>query len=120
MKNALLAAGLAFAMAAAGKSSALAETTADAAQMEPAKLSETVLVRIKGMSCLKCIFFGFKGRLKKLPGVEAVRLDYKAGTALITLKRGALISPAEIRKAVKDAGFEAIEIEAAIRSPKPR
>lgn len=99
-----------FGHTATGQSPVLVSTTAYATQAEPAKLSESVLVRIKGMSCPMCTF-GFKRRLKKLPGAEAVRLDHKAGTALITLKRGNKISPEDIRKAVKDAGFEAIEIE---------
>lgn len=119
MKIALLAVSLAFGTAAAEYSPAFAATTADAAQAETAKLSGTVLVRIKGMSCPMCTF-GFKGRLKKLPGVETVRLDYKAGTALITLKRGAQIDPEDIGKAVKAAGFEAIEIGPAVRSPQSR
>lgn len=116
MKNAYLAICLAFVTAAAGKSPALAATTADAT---PAKLSGAVIVRIKGMSCPMCAF-GFKRRLKKLPGVEAVRLDYKVSTALITLKHDAQIGPDEIRKAVKDAGFEVIEIGPLIRSTQPR
>ncbi len=119
MKNASLAVFFAFTAAVAGESLALAASIADSAQAEPAKLSEAVLVRIKGMSCPLCTF-GFKGRLKKLPGVSAVRLDYKAGTALLTLKRGAQISPDEIRKAVKDAGFEALEIGPVIRSTQSR
>jgi copper chaperone CopZ len=115
----LCATGLAFAARATGESPAFAAGTAETTQAEPAKLSEAVLVRIKGMSCPLCTF-GFKGRLKKLPGVSAVRLDYKAGTALITLKRGAQISPDEIRKAVKDAGFEALEIGPVIRPTQSR
>ncbi|MBI5246250.1 MAG: heavy-metal-associated domain-containing protein [Elusimicrobia bacterium] len=90
-----------------------------AAQAESAKLSGAVIVRIKGMSCPMCTF-GFKKRLKKLPGAETVRLDYKAGTALITLLRDAQISPDDIRKAVKDAGFEAVEIGSVIRSTQSR
>jgi len=87
-----------------------------AAQAELTKISGAVIVRMKGMSCPMCTF-DFNRRLKKLPGAEAVRLDYKAGTVLITLKRGAHIGPDEVRKVVKDAGFEAIEIGPAIPSP---
>lgn len=119
MKIALLAVGLAFGTAAAAYSPAFAATTTDAAQAETAKLSGAVLVRIKGMSCPMCTF-GFKGRLKKLPGVETVRLDYKAGTALITLKSGVQIDPDDIGKAVKAAGFEPIEIGSVARSTQPR
>ncbi|MBI2384658.1 MAG: heavy-metal-associated domain-containing protein [Elusimicrobia bacterium] len=114
MKSALLAVGLAFATTAAVGSSVLAANVAsDAARAEPAELSGAVLVRVKGMDCPMCAF-GFKRRLKKLPGAEAVRLDYKAGTARITFKSGARINPDDIRKSVKDAGFEAIEIGPAI------
>lgn len=117
MNNATLAVFFAFTAAVAGEFRVPVTSIADSAQAEPAKLSGAVIVRIKGMSCPLCTF-GFKRRLKKLPGAEAVRLDYKAGTALITFKRGAQISPDDIRNAVKDAGFEAIEIEPSIPRPQ--
>lgn len=82
--------------------SALADET-------PPPASQVIVVRVDGASCPFCAF-GLEKRLGRLDGVLDVRMELKAGKAMVTLKKGATVSEDALRQAVKEAGFTAKEI----------
>lgn len=70
----------------------------------PAGSARTVFVGIDGMVCNFCAT-NIDKTLAKLPGVSAVSVNLDAGAVI--LRAGEFTpSDADIRKAVKDAGFE--------------
>ena len=71
----------------------------------PALAADTTLhVQVDGLACPFCAY-GLEKKLKPLPGVTAVRIDYQAGWVDLTLGDGATLEEATIRRAVRAAGF---------------
>ncbi|MGR3177744.1 MAG: heavy-metal-associated domain-containing protein [Candidatus Anammoxibacter sp.] len=67
---------------------------------EPIKIQ----VKIDGLSCPFCVY-GLEKKLKRVEGVEDLKLQFDIGVAEIKIKDGKSIDIDGIRKAVKDGGF---------------
>jgi copper chaperone CopZ len=63
-------------------------------------------VEIKNMACPICAR-SVGERLSKLPGVQDVKISLKTDTARVVMAPGRQPDAESLRKAVKDAGFEA-------------
>lgn len=61
-------------------------------------------VWVDGLACPFCAY-GLEKKLKPLPGVERVRIDYRQGWVEVTLEEGARLEEAAIRRAIRAAGF---------------
>lgn len=83
--------------------SVLAQETA------PATSAQQIIIRVDGASCPFCAF-GLEKRLGRLEGVAHVRIEMKAGEAIVTLKKGVKVSEQALRQAVEEAGFTPREI----------
>lgn len=90
------------------------------AQEEGTQEPETrrIEVTILGMSCPFCAY-GVEQKLKKLDGVQDLRVDLKSGVATVELAEGADLSNEILRKMVEDAGFEVAGIERGFESEHP-
>ncbi len=86
-----------------------------AQQTSPNILAQEIFIRVDGASCPFCAF-GLEKRLGLIEGVAHVRIEMRAGEAIITLKKRAQISEQVLRRAVEEAGFTPREI---IFPPKP-
>lgn len=64
----------------------------------------SVQVKIDGLSCPFCIY-GLEKKLKRVEGVEELKLQFDTGIAEIKIKDDKSIDVDGIRKAVKDGGF---------------
>lgn len=71
--------------------------------------ADQIIVRVDGASCPFCAF-GLEKRLGRLDGVAHVRIEMKAGEAIVTVKKGATVSEQALRQAVEEAGFTPREI----------
>ncbi len=71
-----------------------------AQQTSPQDSAQQIIVRVDGASCPFCAF-GLEKRLGHLDGVAEVRLEMKAGKAIVTLKPGAKVSEQALRQAVE-------------------
>lgn len=80
-----------------------------AQQSPPHVATHQIIVRVDGASCPFCAF-GLEKRLGRLNGVANVRIEMKAGEAIVTVKEGAQISEQALRQAVEEAGFTPREI----------
>ena len=80
-----------------------------AQETSPPISAQEVIVRVDGASCPFC-GFGLEKRIGRLEGVQNVKMELKAGKAIVSLKEGASVSEAALRQAVKEAGFTAKEI----------
>ena len=80
-----------------------------AQQTPPDILAQQIIIRVDGASCPFCAF-GLEKRLGRIEGVANVRIEMKAGEAIITLKKGATVSEQTLRQAVEEAGFTPREI----------
>lgn len=65
-----------------------------------------VFIQVEGLACPFCAK-GLEIHLKKLDAVADVLISLKEGEAILHLKSGRSISEAELRDAVKRAGFTA-------------
>jgi copper chaperone len=63
-------------------------------------------LKIQGMSCQHCVMSVTKA-LGTLPGIKELKVDLVKGEA--TFENTQNISPANIRKAVEDAGYTVME-----------
>jgi mercuric ion binding protein len=77
-----------------------------------------IQVTILGMSCPFCAY-GVEQKLKKLEGVEDLKVELKTGLATLTLKEGVDIPNEELQKKVEDAGFEVAKIVRTFESEYP-
>lgn len=68
-------------------------------------MTTTSTIRIEGMTCEGCVRSVTK-LVAALPGVRAVKVSLTDGKAEVTYDSGA-VTPARIREAVEDAGYEA-------------
>lgn len=80
-----------------------------AAETSSQSSAQEIVIRVDGASCPFCAF-GLEKRLSRLAGVATVRIEMKAGEAIITLNKGARISEQALRQAVEEAGFTPREI----------
>ena len=65
---------------------------------------ETVTIKVGGMTCEGCVR-SVTNALQDLPHIGAVEVSLVRGEAVI--EHGPLVSEADIRQAIEDAGFEA-------------
>ncbi len=70
---------------------------------------QQIVIRVDGASCPFCAF-GLEKRLGHLEGVADVKIEMKAGKAIVTLREGATVSEEALRQAVEEAGFTPREI----------
>ena len=80
-----------------------------AQQTSPGDTTRQIIVRVDGASCPFCAF-GLEKRLGNLEGVANVKIEMKAGKAIVTVKEGATVSEQALRQAVEKAGFTPREI----------
>jgi copper chaperone CopZ len=64
----------------------------------------TVDQSVFGMDCAPCAY-GVERGLKKLPGVESVRVSLNEGRSVIQFKPDAAVNLEQIRKIIRDNGF---------------
>lgn len=74
------------------------------AQNAENELKGTVKIEVDGLSCPFCAY-GLEKNLKKLEGVETIKIDVENAFVLLTIAEGKSIDEATIRKNIKDAGF---------------
>lgn len=87
----------------------LAGTSRTAAQESQADVKQAV-VTVQGMQCPFCAY-GIQKQLKKLRGVKGVEVELERNEAIVTLEPGAKVTDADIRQAVRKAGFTPGKIE---------
>lgn len=80
-----------------------------AQEAPPHDFAKQIIIRVDGASCPFCAF-GLEKRLGRLDGVANVRIEMKAGEAILTLNKGAKVSEQALRQAVEEAGFTPREI----------
>jgi copper chaperone CopZ len=68
------------------------------------------VVDVKGMACPFCAF-GLKKHLQRLPGVKNVEVSLEKGQAVLDVSPGAKLTDDQIRKAIRDSGFNPGEIK---------
>ncbi len=64
----------------------------------------TISVSVDGLSCSFCAY-GLEKKLKKMEGVEAIKIGLQEGMVTLSVKKGRSINISRIRVAIKDAGF---------------
>lgn len=101
----VFAAAALFASAAAGQTPAQATDTTTTAADPP-----DIAMQVDGMTCPFCSF-GLEKKLLALAATDSVDIKLSEGVVHVFLKPGEKLSDAELRKAVKDAGFSAGKIE---------
>lgn len=72
--------------------------------------ARTVIVQVEGLACPFCVY-GLERQFGRLKGVERADVDLGEGKATLRLKPGAKVTEAQIREAVRKAGFKASEIK---------
>lgn len=95
---------------------ALALFAPAAAAQAPAEAAAPpdIVMEVDGLTCPFCVF-GLEKKLVALDATEKIDIKLSEGVVHIFLKPGKKLTDAELRKAVKDAGFTAGDIE----RPKP-
>lgn len=76
----------------------------------PQEGPQRVEVHVDGMSCPFCAY-GLEKRLRKIEGLDSLRIDLEGAMAVLYLADGARVTDEALRRAVRDAGFTAGEIE---------
>jgi copper chaperone CopZ len=61
-------------------------------------------IEVQGMSCPFCVY-GVEKSLKRIPWVQSVDVDLKAGRARVLMQPGGEPDIERFRKAILDAGF---------------
>lgn len=61
-------------------------------------------VEASGLACPFCVR-GLERRLTSIEGVETFEFDLESGVGRITVRDGARLTEAQVREAVRDAGF---------------
>lgn len=75
-----------------------------------ASQSERIEVLINGMVCSFCVQ-GIEKKLRALPETQAVKINLGQHLVDLTLRPGQVISDAQLRKLIRDAGFDVREIK---------
>ena len=76
--------------------------------------NQTIMVQVDGLSCPFCSY-GLEKKLKKLNGVEKVKIHLRQGKAEMKVKPRVTISDESIKQAVEDAGFTPGPIERLVK-----
>jgi len=71
---------------------------------------QSATIAVDGLSCPFCAY-GLEKNLKKIKGVESVKIDMKTGKANVVMESDAHVNDQALRQAVKKAGFTAREIK---------
>ncbi len=79
------------------------------AESNPAPGRQAVIA-VKGLACPFCVH-GLKKHLSLLPGAKRVEVTLGTGEAVVTFAPTSTVTDAQIRAAVKRAGFTAGEIK---------
>ena len=66
-------------------------------------------VKIDGMTCPSCAA-SVENQFEKLDAVNSVDISLTKGIAIVTLKEGKDLKEDDVKNAVKNAGFKAIEV----------
>ena len=66
--------------------------------------NQVIEVEVKGMFCPICAYKAEK-KVKEVEGVKSVHVDLKAGKAIIVTTHTHKITEAELKEAIKKAGF---------------
>lgn len=66
--------------------------------------AETYKLSVDGLACPFCAY-GIEKQLDKLPGVTNLKTDIKSGTVTVKTNKGKKLATAQLRAAVKRAGF---------------
>ncbi|MCZ6898530.1 MAG: heavy-metal-associated domain-containing protein [Betaproteobacteria bacterium] len=66
-------------------------------------------VKIDGMTCPSCAA-SVENQFEKLDAVNSVDISLTKGIAIVTLKEGKDLNENDVKNAVKNAGFKAIEV----------
>ena len=74
------------------------------AQTEQNDLKGTIKVEVDGLSCPYCAY-GLEKNLKKVEGIENIKIDVENAFVLLSITEGKSIPEAIIRKNIEDAGF---------------
>ena len=74
-----------------------------------ATFSAEIIMRVDGLACAFCAY-GLEKKLKKLDGVEEVKISLNEGRVWIRLKEGYSVDEQKLRKLVKESGFVLREI----------
>jgi len=61
-------------------------------------------IRVDGLSCPFCSY-GIEKKLQALPGVTRVTVDMETGVVTVAAAPEAVLSDAQLRRAVREAGF---------------
>ena len=75
-----------------------------------------VEVTVKGMVCSFCAQ-GIEHNLRRLALTQAVSVDLKQHRVTISVKPGAVVDDQQIRKAIRDSGFDVREIRTIKSAP---
>jgi mercuric ion binding protein len=76
----------------------------------PAAAGKQAVVTVQGMQCPFCAY-GIQKQLKKLPGATSVDVELAKNQAIVSFASDAKVTDADIRQAVRKAGFTAGKIE---------
>lgn len=71
--------------------------------------TQTASIQVDGLSCPFCAY-GLEKNLKKVNGIESVKIDMKTGKATVTMQKNIDVTDKSLRQAVKKAGFTARDI----------
>lgn len=82
-----------------------------------AALADELQFEVHGMACSFCAY-GLEKKVKKMDGVEEVKVNVQTGIATIKVKDGATLDRDKLREVVKDSGLK-MEGEKMIRSETP-
>jgi len=74
-----------------------------------AAVGSRVEVTVNGMVCSFCAQ-GLERNLRRLPATQAVSVDLQQHRITISLKPGAALDDQQIRKVIRDSGFDVREI----------
>ena len=66
-------------------------------------------VKIDGMTCPSCAA-SVESQFRKLDAVDSIDISLRKGIAIVTLKEGKDLKEDDVKNAVKNAGFKAIEV----------
>ena len=69
------------------------------------KAANVFEVSIEGMCCANCVK-AVEKRLKKIDGVESVKVDVKAGKAWVTMKEGKTLEKTNVEKSFEDTEYK--------------
>jgi len=73
------------------------------------KAANVFEVSIEGMCCKNCIK-AVEKRLKKIEGVESVKVDVEKGKAWVTMKEGKTLEKATVEKSFEDTEYKTTSV----------